>query len=208
MVGTSLEAEKLWRALQHSSVAYSYFDSADRLVLWNKAYEDLNIRIAPLLRRGVLFSELLAELILRGQVRIPPGEQDVWISERVRARRYGKTSFRQLADGRTFLAQERKDAGGGTFGFWLNVTELFDAGAFKGATDLVDAAPTEFSDPGLQDMMRSKLQTVLMTLEHLAASPDCASERSVIEDAIAATVTMGACLDLGRAPKQRAASYF
>ncbi|MFK7945253.1 MAG: PAS-domain containing protein [Paracoccaceae bacterium] len=208
MIGMSLEAENLGQVMQNSPVAFSCFDSSDRLTLWNRAYEDLNIRIRPLIRRGALFSDLLSELILRGQIRIPNGQRESWIQERLRARRHGVTAFRTLADGRTFLAQERKDEAGATLGFWLDVSDLFQAGALKGAEDALLYQSNDPSDPGCQDMLRSKLQTVLMTLEYLASNPANTPDRKVIDDAISATETMGACLDIVRAPVDRFSSGF
>lgn len=206
MESMSSEAEELWRVMEHSQVAFAYFDSGDRLLRWNEAYEDLNFRIRPLLRRGALFSELLAELILRGQIRIPKGKQQEWISQRLRARRHGVTAFRELADGRTFLAQERRDHAGGTLGFWMDVSDPFRTGAFKGAEGALMPYAYDMADPGCQDMLRTKLQTVLMTLEHLSTVPACAEEQAAIGDAIAATESMGACLDLVRTPGGRPSS--
>lgn len=198
----------MWRVMEESSVAFSYFDSADRLFCWNSAYEDLNYQIRPLIKRGALFSDLLAELILRGQIRMPQGNRNEWIAERLRARRHGVTAFRELADRRTFLAQERKDAAGGTLGVWLDVSDLFRAGVLKGAGDANLCPQSDLSQPGCQDMMRTKLQTVLMTLEYLSTTPANQPERAVLDDAIAATEAMGACLDLVRAPQARASSVF
>ena len=64
------EAKRLDAAMQASPVAFSYFDPSDRLQLWNAAYEALNFRIGHLIRRGASFPDLLAELVVRGQIAI------------------------------------------------------------------------------------------------------------------------------------------
>lgn len=198
MLAVSDEAERLLSALENSLVAYAYFDASDRLVLWNRAYIRLNIRIRPLIRKGALFSDLLAELILRGQIEIPEAQREAWIAERLRLRRHGETAFRKLADGRTYLAQERKDELGGTLGFWLDVTDMFQHGAASSSEDMPLTVPCSLHEPGLQDRIRTRLQTVMLVLDYLKTSCERDSDAHAIVDAITAAKDISICLDKAR----------
>ena len=198
----SREAERLRLAMQASPVAFSYFDAQDRLVLWNSAYEALNFRIGHMIRKGAHFPDLLAELVIEGQVDIAGDVQD-WIESRLRSRRMGRTSFRNLSDGRTFLVQERRDEIGGTLGFWIDVSDLVRSGALRSVP--TDVAPAELQGPVNNDknLIRHQLETIVSNLELLRETVDPAM-RPFLSDAITAAATIEASLTtLPGPPDQR-----
>ena len=193
----SKEATRLQAVLETSPVAYSYFDPGDRLRFWNRAYEDLNFRIRPMIKNGALFSDLITELLVRDQIAIPPEEHERWLEQRLAARSRGTTAFRSLTDGRTFLVQERRDEVGGTLGFWVNVSDLFEAGALSGGA---------MAEPGLrlgeaaaQDLLRNKLQTVLFAFELIVASECCKECTPLLEEGLTAARQIAEQLDKVRA---------
>lgn len=191
------DAAELQRTLQSASTAFSYFDSSDRLQYWNRAYEDLNFQIRPMIRKGALFPDLLAELVVRNQIRIE-GSRHEWVSERLAARRYGSTAFRALSDGRTFLVQERKDDVGGTLGFWVSVTDLVSAGALKGMPSHLGGIRHTLADQGQQLLLRDKLQTVISCLDVLRLGSTSAEDNCIIDQATSATQDLRELLDLLR----------
>ena len=200
----SSEAERLQTVMELSPVAFAYFDASDRLVFWNTAYRELNFRISELVCKGALFADLLAELVLRGQIAVPEGDVQDWIARRLEARRRGGTAFRALNDGRTFLAQERKDELGGTLGFWVDVTDLFAKGVLKGTPELRPREAARLTDPGIQDRLRSQLQTVFAALEFMALEPQRTSDRAILAAAINSMDEIRACLDMARAGDTKA----
>lgn len=190
------EARRLEAAMMSSSVAFAYFDRSDRLQLWNDAYEDLNFAIRPLIRTGAFFPDLLAELVVKGQIAFE-GDHRAWVDARLRARQLGRTAFRHLGDGRVFLVQERKDELGGTLGFWLDVSDLFQAGALRDAATPIAGAGPGLSGPGCQDLMRNQLQAIVGTLDLLRRNCD-PNMRPLIADALLAAETIRGCLDIYR----------
>ena len=191
-VEISQEAERLRVAMQTSPVAFSYFDAEDRLALWNSAYEDLNFRIGHLIQKGARFPDLLAELVIEGQIEIAGDVQD-WVDSRLRARRMGRTSFRNLSDGRTFLVQERRDEIGGTLGFWIDVSDLVRSGALQSVP--TDVPGQEFRGPvnTNQNFIRHQLETIVSNLELLSETID-PSMRPFLSDALTAAETIEAAL--------------
>ncbi len=198
MQAISLEAERLRSAMQASPVAFSYFDAQDRLVLWNAAYEELNFRIRHMIRKGATFPDLLAELVVNGQIEIEGNARD-WVDARLRARRMGRTAFRKISDGRTFLVQERRDEIGGTLGFWIDVSDLVLSGALR-------TVPTDFSSPDRQaqsgenlNLVRHQLATIISNLELLRETVD-PSMRPFLTDALTAATTITASLSPASSP--------
>ncbi len=199
---SSSEAQRLHKAFAASPIAFAYFNAVDRLLMWNAAYEDLNSHIRPLIRRGVHFSDLLADVLLQGQIDLKGQDPEDWLAERLQARRHGTTAFRNLADGRTFLVQERKDAVGGTLGIWIDVTDLFRLEALKGSCSGILGEPGDLSDHGAQDMIRSHLQVVVANLEMIKIEGETPSASTYIDDALTAATSIRKVMDRHRVPDQ------
>lgn len=190
------EAKQLDAAMHSSPIAFAYFDLSDRLQLWNAAYESLNFRIRHLIRKGAFFPDLLAELVERRQI-VVDGDEGAWVDARLRARQLGRTAFRHLTDGRVFLVQERKDELGGTLGFWVNVSDMFQSGARHGTAEPIAGTGAGLSQPGSQDLIRNQLQTIMSTLEMVRRSAD-SEMRPFVAEALLAADTIRACLDICR----------
>ena len=194
----SHESRLLEQAMQHSPVAYAYFDAGDRLRHWNPAYEDLNFRIREHIRPGAYFPDLLTELVICGQIQIAGQTTAEWIDERLRARREGGLAFRHLSNGRVYLVQERKDEIGGTLGFWVNVSELMHLCTPAGLTGDVTAPPRELSDHGVQDRLRSELQIMQGNLELLGQEAGDIRTAALADEALQAGRVIAEILDTRR----------
>lgn len=192
------EAHTLRNALANSPIAFSYFDRTDRLRYWNTAYEDLNFRVRSMIVEGAYFPDLLAELVVRDQIDFSDIDKQSWIDQRLAERNYGATGFRKLTDGRIMLVQERKDAIGGTLGFWLDASDLFYNGVIDKNLRPVCPQQTALSDAGRQNLIREKLQVVLGSLEILRFSPQHDDDARLIESAIEASRVVVDMMDHAR----------
>ena len=195
---TACDEEALVSAMQDAAVAYAYFDASDHLQFWNTAYEDLNFCIKDLIVPGASFPILLSALIVRGQIKIDDGLHGAWIKERLRARRFGATAFRNLSDGRTFLVQERRDAVGGTLGFWTDVTDLFAQNKLTPIETEIRGASGDLSDPGYQDLLRTKMQTIIGNLEIMRFGASGPDQCNLIDDGLNAARFITQTLDVSR----------
>ena len=173
-------------AMARSPVAYAYFDAADRLRHWNRAYEELNFRIRGHIRQGAYFPDLLAELVVQGQIEITGQTTGQWIDERLRARREGGLAFRRLANRRIYLVHERKDEVGGTLGFWLNVTELVQIRSLVQVTEGTTIPPNDLADHGLQNRLRTQLQIMQGNLELLGRDATDVRTANLADEALQA----------------------
>lgn len=185
-------------ALDQSPIALAYFDMSDRLRYWNRAYEDLNYRIRPMIRDGAYFPDLLAELVNNGQIDIPRGETRAWIEHRLEQRRIGGIDFRRISDGRTFLCQERHDETGGVLGVWIDVSHLFGTEHMRVLEAAIERPHADFSDPGYQNALRENLQTILGGLELLRATDQRPENALLIDQSLEAAEAMGLSLDQAR----------
>ena len=194
----SNEAKHLHSVLRESQVAFSYFDASERLVFWNPAYEDLNFSIREKIVRGALFPDLLAALVARGQVRVGEETRD-WLRRRLEARKTGQTAFRALTNGRIFLVQERKDEVGGTLGFWVDISDLFQSGTLRGEFSYVaNAGDQDVAAHGTQNAIRNEMQIVMGNLELLRAQDCTAYQAPLLDDALEAARTITVMLDTQR----------
>jgi PAS domain S-box-containing protein len=103
----------------------AFYDRADRLYLWNDAYEAVAGSCLTRLRRGVTFRELLEEDLKSAHYADAIGQEQAWLQERLTeyARAEG---FREqhLHDGRWLRVADRRAADGGTVSICMDVTEV------------------------------------------------------------------------------------
>ena len=115
---------RLVSAIEALDDGFAIFDSADRLVVWNKAYLRVHAAIADLIRPGALYDDLLRAAILRDvfgakgerdesslQRRLNRPLTDIWDSED------------EFADGRLIWVRERATPEHETVGLYEDVTQ-------------------------------------------------------------------------------------
>ncbi|MEM9060458.1 MAG: ATP-binding protein [Pseudomonadota bacterium] len=110
-------------ALDQLNVGFAFYDADDRLRAWNRAYERVNVKIAPMIRAGAYFPDLLAELVVRGQIDGIGDDPTGWVAERLRMRETGAIAERRLCDGRRFMVRESRTEAGGIIGLWFDITD-------------------------------------------------------------------------------------
>ena len=82
-------------------------------------------------------------------------------------------------------------------GFWIDVSDLFRAGALHDSGTPVPGGQAGPWDPGLQDLIRIQLQAIVGTLELLRENSD-PGMRPFLADAHLAVQTIRGCLDIWR----------
>ncbi len=116
--------QTLAEALQSTDHGIAICDRDDRLIIWNDAFWDLNFCIRDRLRVGANFEGLIRAAAKSGQVVDAVGQEEAWITERLRVRGGADVRVQQLTDGRWFSVTERRMPSGGMVGVWTDVTEL------------------------------------------------------------------------------------
>jgi PAS domain S-box-containing protein len=114
---------QLLDAFEVASEGIVVFDAEDRLVRWNKRYEE--IYPATRFKAGVRFEELIREGIARGQYPAAIGREAEYLAERLRQHNQPRSSLEQeLPGGRWVRVEERRTADGGRVGVRIDITEL------------------------------------------------------------------------------------
>ena len=99
------------------------FDAEDRLVRWNKRYEE--IYPATCFEAGARFEDLIRDGIARGQYPSAVGREAEYLAERLRLHDEPRSSLEQeLPGGRWVRVEERRTADGGHVGVRIDITEL------------------------------------------------------------------------------------
>jgi PAS domain S-box-containing protein len=118
----SMAAEqRLLDAINNLADGFVIFDAGDRLILWNRRYEELFPHAKPILKRGITFRSML-EYTARQHPEIIASED--WIEQRLARHRKASQEFeREFADGRVYQTVERKTSEGGTVSVTRDITE-------------------------------------------------------------------------------------
>lgn len=119
-----------------------FYDSKDRLVLWNARYAEVNPELEPHLIVGLTFREALRIGIDEGRYPEAAGREEEWLNERIKARRQLSSSIeQQVTGGRWLRIQDRRTSEGGTVTVCSDITDLKrDAQALAEARDAAESA--------------------------------------------------------------------
>jgi diguanylate cyclase (GGDEF)-like protein/PAS domain S-box-containing protein len=101
------------------------FDAEDRYLLWNTRYAELYPEIAPHLRIGIAFRDILRISIESGEMPEVTGDTEAWIEERMRKQALPVSQEEyQLRDGRWLRHDDRRTPDGGAIGMRIDISEL------------------------------------------------------------------------------------
>jgi PAS domain S-box-containing protein len=115
----------LLEAIGAISEGFVLYDERDRVVLYNERYNDLHPPIAPLMRIGITFEDMLRGAVERGGIKIAPDAVDGWVAECVRQHLNPGAPFEsRLKDGRWLRISERRMPDGRIVGIHTDITEL------------------------------------------------------------------------------------
>ncbi|WP_240387196.1 MHYT domain-containing protein [Brevundimonas naejangsanensis] len=89
------------------------YDADDRLVLWNRRYEEINPHLADVLKPGVTFRQVVAVGLNAGVYPDAAGREETWIIERMASRRAPAAPREMQVGDRWLRVQDRPTTGGG-----------------------------------------------------------------------------------------------
>ena len=117
---------RLMDAIESIPEGFALFDSDDRLVLYNKIYQDMyptssHLKVAP----GTRFEDIIRASAEKGLHTPAVGRTEEWIRERLEAHRNPRGPVEQkMSDGRWLRIEERKTREGGIVGIRTDITDM------------------------------------------------------------------------------------
>jgi diguanylate cyclase (GGDEF)-like protein len=116
---------RLQQVFDHLDIGLVVYDADDRLCLWNADFAGVYPTVAPLLKPGMRFEELLRRALANGCVAPPPEDPEAWIAERLRQHRTPHAPLlRALPGDRWRRITERRLPDGGMLSYSVDVTQL------------------------------------------------------------------------------------
>ena len=177
------------------------YDASDRLVLWNHDFELLYGALAPRLRVGLKFEELLRAAVSHGEVPEAIGREEAWIAERLASHRRPLAPLpRQMANGRWRRIVERFLPDGSLLSYSVDVTEMvLQEQALQAAQreahvavtrleDAIDALPAGFELYDAEDrvvMSNARMRELHPKVSHLLPG------RPTFEELVRANAALG-----------------
>jgi diguanylate cyclase (GGDEF)-like protein len=149
-------------ALQHEvldglNIGLVVWDADDRLLLWNRDFELVYAALAPHLRAGLPFVDLLRLALANGLVPEAAGREEAWVAGRLAAHRRPSAPIRRrMADGRWRQITERFLPDGSLLSYSVDITAFMDqeaalerarrdaAVAMARLEDAIEALPAAF----------------------------------------------------------------
>ena len=188
-----------------------FYDTEDRLVLWNARYSEVNPELATKLERGMTFRQILEIGISEGLYKEAVGREEEWIVERLAARRSLSVTLEQrIAGGRWLRVQDRMTAAGGIVTVVNDITDLKrDAQALAEARDAAEAANAAKSQflANMSHEIRTPLNGVIGVAQALSHTDLSEEQRDMLKliDASGRTlqILLSDILDLARVESGR-----
>lgn len=117
---------RLVDAIESIHEAFAYFDSSDRLLFFNTAFQELRPEVSEHVAPGLSFENYLRLLHEHGQLPAEIGDPERWIPQRVREHRNPgrEPLLLDVPDGRVFMISERRTKDGGIVSTVTDVTDL------------------------------------------------------------------------------------
>ncbi|HAV49872.1 MAG TPA: hypothetical protein DCX75_06760 [Brevundimonas sp.] len=188
-----------------------FYDTEDRLVLWNARYSEVNPELATRLERGMTFRQILEIGISENLYQEAVGREQEWIDERIEARRALSVTLEQrIAGGRWLRVQDRMTAAGGIVTVVNDITDLKrDAEALAEARDAAEAANAAKSQflANMSHEIRTPLNGVIGVAQALSHTDLSEDQRDMLKliDASGRTlqILLSDILDLARVESGR-----
>jgi signal transduction histidine kinase/ActR/RegA family two-component response regulator len=173
------------QAVEAMSDGLAFYDVDDRLVLWNARYAEVNPELAPFLKRGMTFREVLQIGINEGRYDEAIGREEEWIAERLRVRRQASSTIEQQVGGDHWLQiQERRTPEGGTVTVCNDITALKRnaraLGEARDAAETANIAKSQFL-ANMSHEIRTPLNGVIGLSQALSKTELTADQREMLD---------------------------
>ncbi len=115
----------LSEAVESLGEGFIICDPSDRIVLINNNFRKLYPKSGDTTRVGAQFEDVVRDVIRRGEVVVPPGQEEAWIRDRLDQHHNPRGPLEQrLADGRWVQVNEQMLANGWHIGTRVDITQL------------------------------------------------------------------------------------
>jgi len=163
----------------------AFYDSDDRLVLWNQRYAEVNPELSSTFRAGMTFREIIEIGLAEDLYADARGRQAEWVQERLDSRRaLTNTMEQRVAGGRWLRVSDRRTAAGGIVTVCTDITDLKnDARALAEARDVAQSANSAKSQflANMSHEIRTPLNGVIGVAQALAKTPLSAKQEEMLE---------------------------
>ena len=189
----------------------AFYDSHDRLVIWNARYAEINPEVSEILKQGATFREIVQTGIDKGHYPEAEGREAEWLEERLTARaRLSCAMEQKTSDDRWLRVQDRRTADGGVVTLVNDITDLKrDAETLAAARDAAEAANRAKSEflANMSHEIRTPLNGVIGVAQALSGTPMNDRQQEMLELIRSSGVTLqhllSDILDLARVESGR-----